>query len=141
MIYATQSDMVAAFGEREVIALSDRELAGTIDAAAIASALVDASAEIDGYLAGRYPLPLPTVPAPLVRICCNIARYHLSGADVTETDPTRVRYKDAIRVLEAIRDGKMTLGLDAANTPVPSAGGVTFVGGTRTFNQSTLSDY
>jgi len=139
--YAILPDMVLAFGAREVIALSDRDHLGVIDEDVVDGALEEATAEIDGYLAGRYALPLLHVPKPLVRICCNIARYHLAGAEVTETDAIRLRYKDAVRTLEAIRDAKMTLGLDTTVTPVPSAGGVRVVGGTRTFSRTTLADY
>lgn len=114
MGYATQADIVAQFGEREVIALADRDNLGVIDAAILQSALNDASAEIDGYLVGRYIVPLTVVSRLIVTYCCDIARYRLSGATVTEVETVRSRYKDALRFLEGVRDGKNDLGVDVA---------------------------
>lgn len=112
MPYATQSDAIAQFGEREIIALTDRENAGVIDGALLDSALLDASAEVDTYMVGRYLVPLSVVSRLVVTYTCDIARYRLSGATVTEIDTVRNRYKDAIRFLESVRDGKTDLGVD-----------------------------
>lgn len=109
MSYATQADMIDAFGEREVIALADRDNLGVLDAALLAAALTKASGEIDIYLGARYAVPLASPPPLIVTCCCDIARYRLSGAQVTEVDTVRNRYKDAIRFLEGVRDGKTDL--------------------------------
>jgi len=114
MAYATQADIIAYLGEREVIALADRDNLGSIDEAVLSAALVDASAEIDTYLVGRYTVPLSVVSRLVVTYACDIARYRLSGAGVAEVDTVRNRYKDAIRFLEAVRDGKIDLGAGVA---------------------------
>lgn len=141
MSYATSADLVARFGEREVIALSDRDGLGQIDAAVIAAAIEQAGDEIDAYLGGRYGLPLAAVPRLLVGVCCDIVRYRLCGSDVTETDPARNRFRDAIKLLENIRDGKLTLGLDPALSPVGTGNTVLIQDGRRRFTADTLSDY
>lgn len=120
MPYATQADMVAEFGEREVIALTDRENLGNVDSVLLLDRLDKASAEIDTYLVGRYALPLSVVSPLITTYCCDIARYRLSGAGVTEVDTVRNRYKDAIRFLESVRDGKIDLG--AGLPPATDAG-------------------
>ena len=112
MAYATQADMISEFGEREVIALTDRDNLGYIDAELLAGRLNKASAEIDTYLVGRYVVPLSVVSPLIVTYTCDIARYRLSGGQVTEVESVRNRYKDAIRFLEAVRDGKTDLGVD-----------------------------
>lgn len=141
MIYATLADLTAQFGDREVLALTDRNNDGVADAAIVAMALQRASNTIDAYLSARYPLPLTVVPDQLVDICCDIARYKLSGAEVTEVDTVRTRYKDALKTLELIRDGKINIGLTVAGqAPVESAS-VQVVGGGRTFTHETLKDY
>lgn len=112
MSYATQADIVAYLGEREVIALTDRDNLGHIDATVLQAALDDATAEINVYLVGRYAVPLNSVSRLVATYCSDIARYRLSGADVAEVETTRNRYKDAIRFLEAVRDGKIDLGTD-----------------------------
>ena len=137
MPYATQADIVAYFGEREVIALTDRDNLGTLDEAVLAAALVDASAEIDTYLVGRYVVPLSVVSRLIVTYSCDIARYRLSGAQVTEVDTVRNRYKDAIRFLEAVRDGKTDLGADVAPaTDAATQNLVFFTDGSRIFSRA-----
>lgn len=141
MSYATENDMIARFGEREVRILTDRENMGLIDAAVLTYALTQADAEIDGYLQGRYALPLAEVPTLLVGIACDVARYRLAGTDIRETDPIRMRYKDAAKLLTSISKGELNLGLSAGGQPAPEAGSVRVVEGARVFTPGTLSDY
>lgn len=141
MSYATQDDMTARFGEREVTALTDRNQDGEIDPDVLAYAIEEAGNVIDAHLAGRYSLPLPAVPRLLVGICCDIARYQLCGADTQETDPARNRHKDAIKLLESIKDGSLALGLTPANQPISTSPAVLIRNGTRVFTQDTLKDY
>ena len=115
-MYCTQADIESRFGVTELIQLTDRARTGVADATAIANAIDDAEAEIDGYLAGRYELPFSSVPPVLTRLSCDIALYHLfsarRGGGVIED--VRNRYKDAVRVLENISTGKITLGAPPA---------------------------
>lgn len=141
MPYAIETDMISRFGNPEVVALTDRANTGLIDAAVLATAIELAGDEIDGYLSGRYGLPLANPPKLLTGLCCDIARYRLCGADVQETEAVRARYKDAVRVLEAVRDGKLTLGLDPAAQPVGTRDTVLINNGRRVFDQDALSDY
>lgn len=141
MTYATLADLTAQFGEREVLALTDRNSVGEIDAAIAGQALQRASNTIDAYLSARYPLPLTVVPDQLVDICCDIARYKLSGAEVTETDTVRMRYKDALKTLELIRDGKIDIGLTIAGQAPAESASVQVIGGGRTFTRESLGDY
>lgn len=126
MSYATKTNMLARFGEPEVIALTDRANLGVVDDTVLAGALAEADAEIDPYLAPRHVLPLASVPKILTGFACDIARYRLCGAGVTETDEIRNRYKDAIRFLEQAAAGKIGLGLDAANNVAAPANTVQF---------------
>ena len=63
-MYASVNDMVSRFGEAELLRLAMTPT-GELDQAAITIALQDAGALIDGYLAGRYPLPLAHIPSAL----------------------------------------------------------------------------
>jgi phage gp36-like protein len=126
-MYATKANMIARFGENEVIALTDRANLGVIDDAVLASALAEADAEIDPYLAPRHQLPLASVPKILTGYACDIARYRLCGANVSETEAIRNRYKDAVRFLENVSSGKIGLGLDSANNVAKPANTVQFV--------------
>jgi phage gp36-like protein len=141
MAYATEQDMIDRYGEREVRMLTDRENMGLVDAAVLAYALGQADAELDGYLQGRFSLPLASVPVLLVGIACDVARYRLAGTDIRETDPIRTRYKDAVKLLASISKGDLQLGLSAGGQPAPEAGAVRVVEGGRVFTPESLSDY
>jgi phage gp36-like protein len=141
MSYATAAQMEEQFGLRELIALTDRDNIGVVDSAVLARAQGDADAEIDSYLAGRYTLPLTGTFPVLVRHACNMARYHLSGAEVTEVEAVRNRYKDAIRWLESVRDGKTRLAANAIGDPAPESARISVVGSGRTFTADTLGEF
>ncbi|TMO98721.1 DUF1320 domain-containing protein [Pseudoalteromonas sp. S3260] len=113
MAYATITAMQQRFGERELIYLSEREdgPVDVINTAVIEQAINDASDVINGYLAGRYELPLVTVPNLLEQFCCDIARYKLGTNDVPEHVETR--YKDAIKFLMSVAKGELSIGVDA----------------------------
>jgi phage gp36-like protein len=83
MSYASVNDMVIRFGEAKLLRLAMTPT-GELDQAAITIALQDAGALIDGYLAGRYPLPLAHIPSALVPICADIARHRLYGEQAPE---------------------------------------------------------
>lgn len=113
--YATLADLQQRFSAAELIDLTDRSGAGVIDSAVIAAALNDAKATIDGYLAARYPLPLATVPEVLNRLCCDVARYYLY--DERATEQVTKRFDDAIKLLDKLSNGAVTLGLPQAEAP------------------------
>ena len=60
MPYTSTPLMIARVGEGMLIALTDRGEVplGVIDAAVMARAMADADEQINGYLMGRYTLPL-----------------------------------------------------------------------------------
>lgn len=134
MTYATQSDLETRFKQQELIDLTDEANSGVIDVAAVAVALVDADAEINGYLAGRYSLPLAQTSPELVRLACDIARYKLYDARATEQ--VKARYDDAIKKLRDVSSGKASLGIDQASQPVAVAGGATISSGGRDFGRA-----
>lgn len=140
-IYATLSDLSAQFGDREVLALTDRNGDGVPDTAVVAMALKRASDTIDGYLASRFPLPITVVPDQLVDICCDLARYKLCGAEVTETEEIRNRYKDAIKTLEKIRDRQVDIGLSDAGLEPTETPAVQMVGGSRVFTDDSMKGF
>ena len=119
MSYCTPKNLIDRFGEAELVQLTDRDRLGVIDETVLAQAVSDADAEINAYLAA-YPLPLAIVPANLTRIAADIARYHLY--DDQMIDSVQERYKAAIRYLEQVASGKISLGPDAAGVKPDAAG-------------------
>lgn len=104
MLYATPEGLVKRYGEQSI-----KTLAVSADSSKVAEALEDASQTIDSYLAGRYTLPLKSVPAVLERHCCYIARYFLEKNRATEQ--ARRDYDDSIRYLEKVASGTISLGI------------------------------
>jgi len=140
MDYAAQTDMVARFGNDEVVALTDRSQAGVIDPTVLGQALDTASAQIDTYLSGRYALPLQIVPKFLVTVCCDIARYNLCVGSTRGSEEIETRYKDAVRFLELASSGKVTLGLTPAGQ-VQTSSTIEFNTGTKIFSRSDRGAY
>lgn len=140
MSYATKQDLIERYGQDELIQLTDRATppAGVIDDAVLTQALLDADAEINGYLQARYTLPLGSTPELIKRVACIIARYNLYE-DVA-TDEVRRRYEDAVRMLKSISRGEINLGVDAATGPATTAGPDVMTR-SRVFTDSTLKDY
>lgn len=139
-MYATKQDMIDRFNATELIQLTDRT--GTVDAiddTVLTRALQDADAEIDAYLTPRYTLPLATAPRILVNAACDVARYRLY--EDRSTEHVTKRYDDAIKLLKMVSRGEISLGLDEAQQPTPSAGGVQFTTSGRVFTLDGLKDY
>lgn len=110
MSYATPADYDARFGERASKAISDRIKAGVADNTVLQRALTDASSLVDGYLGGRYTVPLSNAPDMIVAAVCDIARFNLSTTDPTEV--VKLRYQAALGLLKDISASRVDLGPD-----------------------------
>ena len=139
MTYATQQNLTDRFGATELIQLTDRANTGLIDVTVLNQALADADSQIDGFLAGRYALPLASMPKILVQTACDLARYNLYKDAVTEL--VQKRHDDAIKFLTLVGQGKISLGLDVALQLPPATGGPVNTPATRIFNKTNLADY
>ncbi|MGO9798850.1 MAG: gp436 family protein [Candidatus Binatus sp.] len=126
MSYAQIADMEARFPNRDLVQLTNEDpTVTTVGTASLQTALDDAGAEIDAYLAGRFELPLTDPPPVLLLWCCRIAFYNLFVLSPSLEAPAEVvaRYTTIIKQLEQVRDGKLTLGIatDTGEEPPPAA--------------------
>lgn len=110
-MYCTVQDLIARFGEDEMIALTDRNDTGDIDTAVAEQAIADASEEITAYLKDR------PISATLTRFACDLANYYLRYPNIT--DQMQLRYNAIIRYLELVAQGKITLA--SSNPPAINA--------------------
>ena len=121
MAYADLTGLTARIGEATLIELTDRAdpPLGVVDTTVIDAALADTDALIDGYLAVHYALPLSASQALVVTLAEAITIYKL----YTISAPERVvdDYRDAIKALEKIAEGKVQL--NAAGIKPASSGG------------------
>lgn len=139
MAYATLDDLVARYGEDELVSLTDVNRSGAINVGVLGQAIADADSEIDSHLAVRYSLPLATVPTALKRIACDITRYRLY--DDRAPEEIRKRYEDTVRWLAAVANGSVSLGLPPAQAPQATGAVVAFAGEARRCSRTTLEDY
>lgn len=117
MSYASVADMVARFGETEMIRLSQPEdrTAETVLAAKVELALADATGLIDDYLRARYAVPLASIPDSVVRAACVLARYDLAKGERTEpTEQMRLDRKEVISWLQGIAGGDVNIAAPVA---------------------------
>lgn len=157
MPYATATDLITRFSAKEIAQRADRavprvvteallvdaaagadlsgytvpqQAAATAAMAVVQRALDDARDTIDANISSRYTLPITPQPPILGRIACDLARRYLYDDQVTEL--VKQAHDDAIKLLAAVRDGKASLGNDAASNQAPqSTAGAELVSGDR----------
>jgi phage gp36-like protein len=143
--YAVAQDMINRYPNRDLVQLTNEDpTATTVNDTPITQALEDASAEIDGYIEGRFALPLTDPPAVLNRLATDIAMYRLQSLrPLHDLADARKRYEDALAVLTRVADGELTLGLSADNMEPPLAAETveTVKSPGRIFNRGNLKGY
>ncbi|MCX7284402.1 MAG: DUF1320 domain-containing protein [Novosphingobium sp.] len=141
MSYATQALLVDRFGERLLLQVADRAdpAAGAIDADVVDRALADTDAVIDGYLAGRYVLPLASTPPLLVDLACAIAIYklHIYEPEKKIADD----YKDAIATLTKISTGTVKLPVAGVEPAGAGSAGVVTTDRERDFTPENMRGF
>lgn len=144
MSYATAQDVINRYPNRDLVQLTNEDpTATTVNSTPITQALTDASAEIDGYIEGRFTLPLADPPAVLNRLATDIAMYRMQSLrPLHDLEDARKRYDDAVAVLSKVAAGELTLGLAADGKEPPLAASVeTVQGPDRVFNRGNLKGY
>lgn len=108
----------------------------------IAAAIVDAGAEIDGYLGGRYPVPLDPAPKVIAKMCKDMAVYNLisrSGLDEQGQEKSFLtRYNSAIKFLTMVAEGRVSLGTGEAATVTAAPASYSIKADGRIFGRSRL---
>jgi phage gp36-like protein len=118
MAYAAIQDLVARYGEAELIRLAGdaTQDSGSYDVNRVNLILEDASSEIDSYVRRRYATPVSPVSQELVRATCVLARYELAQGDGRDPTPQMVQSrKDILAWLKDIGDGAVFLSAATGN--------------------------
>lgn len=148
MSYSTQAevrDMIkddalnAIIGDTFIEEPAEREeLVGPI----IDAAIGDADAEIDGYLAKRYAVPLSPAPKVINKFSKDIAVYNLFsriGIDEGTDQKTYLnRYNAAIKFLTLVAEGKVSLGVEADDPATAAATGFSVKSNPRLFSRGQM---
>lgn len=126
MTYCTLPDLQLAIPAQTLIWLSqDDTQVAVLDAAVVGMAMTHAGELIDGYLRGRYALPLADVPTMLKDIAVSLARHWLyarrpDGGDLPKA--VCEAHKTALSLLDRIQKGTVTPGIEGLGTTQPEAG-------------------
>ena len=132
MAYLAQVDLEHRMTAQRVLALYDDENTGTVNAAALAAVLQEASNLVDGHIARSYTgtFPMPSPPpvlcksaATLYAIAMSVERDHAYVAKYGEKHTLDMR-KEAEKMCEKIAAGLLKL----VDAPPPTAG-TTLTGG------------
>jgi len=140
MAYCTQDDLLKMMDEAELIQATDDDGAGIIDAAKVTQAIAQADAEIDGYLGGRYSVPLSPVPAVLVHLSVDMAIYHILSRRLGAPESRRDRYKNAVAFFKSVAKGDVSLGMNDPDG-TGSDNRPEFEGPTRIFSRDSMAGY
>lgn len=139
--YCTKQNMIDRFSEREIIQLTDTAIPGTgvINDTVLDAARSDAAALIDGYIQARYELPLANPPEILTIKSCDIARYYLFDDKATEQIVDR--YNQAVKYLEQVSMGKISLALASDGTAPAASDSAEMVSDGRTFGRTNSKTF
>lgn len=140
MAYCTQADITEQIPEAELIQLTDDGDLGVVDADAVARAIADADAEIDGYCGDRYTVPFSTVPDMIRKLSVDIAVYNLYSRRTGAPENRQKRYDDAVKFLERVSDGKTAVP-GVSGTTESASDRVSFTGPDRVFSRDNLEGF
>lgn len=111
MGYATQEDIEELYGEDLLVRVADHDRDGTPDPEVVTKGLQAADELCDAFLSAQYTVPVTPTPG-IVRSCAiDIAIYKMALDRAPRTEEMRLRYEDALKLLEKISTGKVGLGL------------------------------
>lgn len=108
------------------------------------AAIADACAEIDGYLAKRYSIPLKRVPQVINKFAKDMAIYNMVsriGIDESEREKTILnRYNAAVKFLTEVAKGAISVGVleDEEGAATAAANGFTMHSSSRLFSRDSM---
>lgn len=122
---------VAVPAVREVVSrdpFRPQNTAAALTDGQIEAAIVNAQAEVDARLRGRYPVPFDPVPALVASITLDVAAWlvtllYREQKDIPDGDPAIRRYERAQCLLRDIATGMADLDAGDGGAPAPRTGG------------------
>jgi len=118
-MYCSLEDLKKQVQEDILIQLTDDVQSGQIDSDVIDEAVIYSETLIDGYLRGRYVLPLSVIPAVIKILAVDLTTYRLYSRRFHTDIPDGIseKYKNSTKILEQIQKGIISLGIETAGTP------------------------
>ena len=111
MQYSTLDDIRQIVTENTLIQLIDDNQTGAVDQDKVDDAIAYSQEVIDGYLRGRYELPLTRLPGVIKILSADLTFYRLYSRrfDTDLPEAVRDKFKTSIRILEQIQKGQILL--------------------------------
>jgi phage gp36-like protein len=141
MAYCTLTDIEKKISEEEVVQLTDDDGEDAVNTDTVDAAITDADAEIDGYCGRRYPVPMDPVPPILRKFSVDIAIYNLYQRRQGAPDDREKDYKNAIRFLENIAKGLVSLGSTDPDGVPAATNKPTIVSATKIFSRDKMAGW
>lgn len=143
-LFGVEPALLKAVIAGEVVAADPADLGSAQAAvASITARIAEAQGEVDARLALRgYALPLDALQFPVLAVWTRaIARYHLHPQrDRTSEETGRIErdYRSAIRALDTLADGKLSLGAHDPLLAKPANDGAQVNSNSRRFSRTSL---
>ena len=99
-MYCNIDDIIKRLSEKELILLSSDN--DNIDTETVNTAIADADAIIDSYLAKAYNLPLDNIPNIIKKISVELAIIHLNDKRTQNDEAIEIRRKNVLNLLDKI---------------------------------------
>jgi len=124
MSYSTLADIQKKIINDEIIELTDDDDTGSVDQVKIDSAIEEADEKIDSYVGKVKLVPLSPVPGIIKNISVTLAIWYLHERRGVSNDVREKAFNSALKALQMIAEGKVTLGDDEATAaPETTEGG------------------
>lgn len=119
MPYCTLEDIKKAIPEENLIQTTDDEGFGVVNVERVDEAINSADQLIDGYLRGRYTLPLNPIPGLIKKLSIDLAIFYVYSRRFELEMPQTMtdRFKNAVKILEQIQKGVIKLGIETEQSP------------------------
>lgn len=144
-MYCTLEDLRNQSSEDFLLRCAETEGTGEIDQSIIEDKITDAQTEIDSYCRTQYSVPFQVVPGLIRKLAVDIALYNLMskrGYDEESADVIIVkRYRDAVKLLENLAKGIVTIGPAAAGEPSPQPQQASIVSPPRRFTRTSMEGF
>jgi len=142
-VYCQIEDIQKFVDNHTLIQLTDDNQTGEVDSVVVEEAIIYSETLIDGYLRGRYSLPLALSPKIITYVALDLSIYRLYsrrlGTDMPES--INEKYKNAIKTLEKIQKGIVSLGIEIPGTAPDLGEYRTNKNGSKMFSNEVLDAY
>jgi len=118
MPYCTLDDLKLSCPEANIRQLTDDAGTGAIDQVKVDEAIAYADQLIDGYLRGRYSVPLNPLPDLIKHFSVDLAVFHLYARrfEMEMPESMMAKHKNTVKFLEQIQKGLISLGIESPDT-------------------------